>query len=102
MSGERFVYRFCIDPELMYSAIGNSENRPQLKPLPMNIKYMLFSKVPTARDKSPIIAEEAEHITMERYQRKHSSPRNSPAALPDASKPQSQQSEGSAGRCAER
>lgn len=84
MSGERYVYRFCIDPELMYSAIGNSENRPQLKPLPVNIKYMLLSKTP-AKDKSPIIAEEAEHVS-ERYQRKRSSPEYSPAALPDTSR----------------
>lgn len=34
MSGERYVYRFCVDPELMYKALGNSENRPQLKPMP--------------------------------------------------------------------
>ena len=34
ISGERYVYRFCVDPEVMYDHIGNSNNRPQLKPMP--------------------------------------------------------------------
>lgn len=34
ITGERFVYRFCIDPELMYKHIGNFDARPILKPMP--------------------------------------------------------------------
>ena len=34
ISGERYVYQFCINPELMYKHIGNSESRPKLKPMP--------------------------------------------------------------------
>ena len=34
ISGERYVYQFCIDPELMYKHIGNSDSRPKLKPMP--------------------------------------------------------------------
>ena len=32
--GERYVYRFCIDPDLMYKHIGISDCRPQIKPMP--------------------------------------------------------------------
>ena len=34
--GERYVYQFCIDPELMYKHIGNSDCRPKLKPMPQS------------------------------------------------------------------
>ena len=34
--GERYVYQFCIDPEVMYKHIGNSDCRPKLKPMPVN------------------------------------------------------------------
>ena len=34
ISGERYVYQFCISPELMYKHIGNSDSRPKLKPMP--------------------------------------------------------------------
>jgi len=34
--GERYVYQFCIDPEVMYKHIGNSDCRPKLKPMPAN------------------------------------------------------------------
>lgn len=34
ISGERYVYQFCIDPEIMYKHIGNSDSRPKLKPMP--------------------------------------------------------------------
>lgn len=33
--GERYVYQFCIDPEMMYKHIGNSDCRPKLKPMPL-------------------------------------------------------------------
>ncbi len=40
MSGEssRYVYQFCINPELMYKHIGISESRPKLKPMPPNAR----------------------------------------------------------------
>lgn len=74
MSGERYVYRFCIDPELMYSALGNSENRPQLKPLPETVQFMLLGNQPTNNR-----AEEVECLT-NRHQRKRSSPEYSPVS----------------------
>lgn len=42
IGGERYVYRFCVDPEVMYQAIGNSENRPKLKPMPKSAESMLL------------------------------------------------------------
>ena len=41
--GERYVYQFRIDPELMYKHIGNSDCRPKLKPMPHSAK-MAMSK----------------------------------------------------------
>ena len=38
ISGERYVYQFCIDPEVMYKHIGNSDSRPKLKPMPANAR----------------------------------------------------------------
>ena len=35
VSGERYVYQFCLNPELMYQHIGNSKCRPRLKPMPI-------------------------------------------------------------------
>ena len=32
--GERYVYRFCIDPERMYKHIGILDCRPEIKPMP--------------------------------------------------------------------
>ena len=43
ISGERFVYRFCIDPELMYKHIGNFDARPTLKPMPDAAKEAITS-----------------------------------------------------------
>lgn len=39
ISGERYVYQFCIDPELMYKHIGNSDSRPKLKPMPQSAQH---------------------------------------------------------------
>ena len=36
--GERFVYRFLIDPEVMYEHIGSSDCRPKIKPMPKAAK----------------------------------------------------------------
>ena len=74
MSGERYVYRFCVDPELMYKALGNSENRPQLKPMPKTtvptsienqkapaeIKTKAASKTPPHY--TSFVAEEGDHL----------------------------------------
>ena len=38
INGERYVYRFCINPEVMYKHIGNSDCRPKLKPMPQAAK----------------------------------------------------------------
>ena len=39
--GERYVYRFLIDPEHMYRHIGISECRPKLKPMPQAAKLAM-------------------------------------------------------------
>jgi hypothetical protein len=36
--GERFVYRFLIDPEAIYEHIGLSDSRPKIKPMPKAAK----------------------------------------------------------------
>ena len=33
INGQRYVYRFCVEPEVMYRHIGNSDCRPRLKPM---------------------------------------------------------------------
>lgn len=33
INGQRYVYRFCVAPEVMYRHIGNSDCRPRLKPM---------------------------------------------------------------------
>ena len=37
MGGERYLYRFCIDPEDMYKHIGLTDSRPVLKPMPLPV-----------------------------------------------------------------
>ena len=66
--GERYVYRFCIDPERMYKHIGNSECRPKLKPMP-NAAKMAMSKYQTEQDielsnNSAFVAEAPESLTV--------------------------------------
>lgn len=41
MGGERYLYRFCVDPEEMYRHIGNSDSRPGLKPMPLAAKQCM-------------------------------------------------------------
>ena len=41
INGERYVYRFCIHPEVMYKHIGNSDCRPKLKPMPQAAKNVM-------------------------------------------------------------
>ena len=39
VTGERYVYQFCINPEVMYKHIGNSDCRPKLKPMPVMARH---------------------------------------------------------------
>lgn len=83
INGERYVYRFCIDPELMYKHIGNSENRPQLKPMPEAAKRAMSQFQPNGGDycnhtgnisspKVPLVAQDPD-LLHGRCQRKRSS-----------------------------
>ena len=45
MGGERYLYRFCIDPEDMYKHIGLSDSRPALKPMPMPVTKWVSNKM---------------------------------------------------------
>ena len=40
--GERYVYRFLIDPEHMYYHIGTSKCRPKIKPMPQAAKAAMI------------------------------------------------------------
>lgn len=61
ISGERFVYRFCIDPEVMYKHMGTSNARPQLKPMPQDAKIAL-NKDRTMVGAKACVALEAESL----------------------------------------
>ena len=63
ISGERFVYRFCIDPEVMYKHMGTSNARPQLKPMPQDAKVAL-SKECNVAAASACIAVEPETLPL--------------------------------------
>ncbi|XP_065882286.1 uncharacterized protein [Dysidea avara] len=41
VNSERYVYRFCCNPELLYSALGNSHTKPKLKEMPTEAKQIL-------------------------------------------------------------
>ena len=41
VNSERYVYRFCCNPELLYSALGNSQTKPKLKKMPAEAKQIL-------------------------------------------------------------
>ena len=41
VNSERYVYRFCCNPELLYSALGNSYIKPKLKEMPAEAKQVL-------------------------------------------------------------
>ena len=62
--GERYVYRFLIDPEHMYRHIGISECRPKLKPMPQAAKLaMTKSHVERGTShSSPIITQAPEPL----------------------------------------
>lgn len=63
--GERYVYRFLIDPELMYHHIGTSDSRPKIKPMPQAAKVAM-SKFHKSQDHQsegmPIITQEPEPL----------------------------------------
>ena len=80
ISGERFVYRFCIDPELMYTHMGTSHSRPKLKPMPQDAKLVL-TKEHSMSGGSPCIAQAPECLSMEPSK----SPPNPPPPYPFAS-----------------
>ncbi len=72
IGGERYVYRFCVDPEVMYKAIGNSENRPKLKPMPKSAENMLLknqharnsqSQIQSPPAKTTFVVEEADVLS---------------------------------------
>jgi len=62
ISGERFVYRFCIDPEVMYNHMGTSHTRPKLKPMPQDAKLVL-SKDRSMSGASPCVAQAPESLS---------------------------------------
>lgn len=41
VNSERYVYRFCCNPELLYSVLGNSHIKPKLKEMPVEAKQIL-------------------------------------------------------------
>ena len=47
--GERYVYRFLVDPEDMYKHIGTIDKRPEIKAMPKEAKMVMniFQKKPT-------------------------------------------------------
>lgn len=65
--GERYVYRFLIDPELMYHHIGTSDCRPKVKPMPQAAKSAMskFHKTQNIDFKAedvPIVTQEPEPL----------------------------------------
>ena len=61
--GERYVYRFLIDPEHMYRHIGTSDCRPKLKPMPQAAKvamskYQHDSSIDFKANSLPIVTQE--------------------------------------------
>lgn len=81
MAGERYVYRFCVDPELMYNALGNSENRPQLKPLPQSVKIMLLECQQQPKEPANCSRVIEEINPLLRHQPNYSSPEYSPISI---------------------
>ena len=63
INGERFVYRFCIDPEVMYKHMGTSNARPQLKPMPQDAKVAINNEHSIATA-SPCVAVEPEALPL--------------------------------------
>lgn len=66
IQGERYMYRFLVDPEDMYRHIGTSDKRPELKSMPKEAKLVMgiFAKqrVETAIERSPIVTKPPEGL----------------------------------------
>ena len=65
--GERYVYRFLIDPEHMYRYIGTSDCRPKLKPMPPAAKIAMSknqhaSNIDFKTNSMPIITKDPESL----------------------------------------
>ena len=58
--GERYLYRFLVDPEVMYHYMGSSECRPKIKPMPKSAKAVLGKFNKKKKSDTPGIAQEAE------------------------------------------
>lgn len=81
ISGERFVYRFCIDPEVMYKHMGTSNARPQLKPMPQDAKIAL-NKDRTMVGAKACVALEAESLQSHDSVSSETEVHHVPATLP--------------------
>ena len=57
ITGERYVYRFIIDPERMYKHIGISDCRPQIKPMPEDVRRTI-SKFTGKQNLEPSLLED--------------------------------------------
>ncbi len=66
IQGERYMYRFLVDPEDMYRHIGASDKRTELKAMPKEAKMVMgiFSKqrVDMAVERSPIVTKPPEDL----------------------------------------
>lgn len=68
IQGERFVYRFLIDPEVMYEHIGTADCRPKVKPMPKAAKAAMtkFHKTSHLEFKTQAVRVTQEAETLER------------------------------------
>lgn len=80
--GERYVYRFLIDPEHMYRHIGISECRPKLKPMPQAAKLAMTKHhvEQGAASSSPIVTPAPEPLMSSSKESSSPSPIESSAA----------------------
>ena len=60
--GERYVYRFLIDPEHMYRHIGISDCRPKVKSMPQAAKAAMTKYHKEQKMDSPIVTQEPETL----------------------------------------
>lgn len=81
INGERFVYRFCIDPEVMYKHMGTSNARPQLKPMPQDAKVAM-NKEHGITAASPCVAVEPEPLPLSMGSTVEHVPTNFPPPFP--------------------
>ena len=66
IQGERYMYRFLVDPEDMYRHIGAAEKRPELKSMPKEAKMAMgiFHKqnLETTNERAPIVTKPPEGL----------------------------------------